>query len=102
MQSNDWPLTLQSINAIQILLVIHWIVLHWAIYRSKYKILLCSIPPAVHVTLYNPNKTVIFNRTITNSTGMGLPLNSKFVIIVYHNKPDAIGLKVSRSSIMRP
>ena len=70
-------------------------------YRSKYQILPCSNPPALHVTLYNRNKDVIFNHTITNSTSVGLPLNSKLIIIVYHDKPDAIELEVSKCSIMR-
>ena len=71
-------------------------------YRSLYQILPCSNPPAVHVTLYNTNNAVIFNRTITNSTSVPLPLNSKLVITVHHDKPDAIGLEVNRYSVMRP
>ena len=70
-------------------------------YRSKYQILPCSNPPAVHVTLYNPNKAVIFNQTITNSTTVGLPFNSKLIITVHHDKPDAIGLEVSKCFITR-
>ena len=70
-------------------------------YRSIYQILPCSNPPAVHVTLYNPNKVVIFNCTITNSTTVVQPLNSKLIITVHHNKPDAIGLEVSKCSITR-
>ena len=70
-------------------------------YRSLYQILPCSNPPAVHVTLYNANNAVIFNRTITNSTSVPLPLNSKLVITVHHDKPDAIGLEVNRYSVMR-
>ena len=70
-------------------------------YRSIYQILPCSNPPAVHVTLYNPDKVVIFNRTITNSTTVMLPLNSKLIITVHHDKLDAIGLEVSKCSITR-
>ena len=70
-------------------------------YRSLYQILPCSNPPAVHVTLYNTNNTVIFNRTITNSTSVPLPFNSKLVITVHHDKPDAIGVEVNRYFVMR-
>ena len=70
-------------------------------YRSLYQILPCSNPPAVHVTLYNTNNAVIFNRTITNSTSVSLPFNSKLVITVHHDKPDAIGLEVNRYSVTR-